>query len=159
MVDEALSEIRMRDYSSIDDLAKTIEKRRKEREKEKTNNPSTLMESSSKQNTKQNKSKKSKPSSSRQSLTKRDYPSFELCNIVCMSAEMKEINGNIIQSTLSDSFSSKNFWQNLAKFCPNLVNSDVPTNINLAPGSIHVHYDSYSDRFIYNLITKKNFER
>ena len=58
-VDEALSEFGMRDYSSIGDLAKTIEKRRKEMENEKTNNPSTLIESSSKQDTsKKNKSKK-----------------------------------------------------------------------------------------------------
>ena len=76
-----------------------------------------------------------------------------------MRAEMEEINGNIVQSTLSDSFFSKNFWQNLAKFCPNLINNDVPTNINLAPGSIHVHYDSYSDRFVYNLIIKQKVSK
>ena len=76
-----------------------------------------------------------------------------------MRAEMKEINGNIVQSTWSDSFFSKNFWQNLAKFCPNLINNDVPTNINLAPGSIHVHLDSYLDRFVYNLIIKQKFSK
>ena len=149
----------MRDYSTVGDLAKTIERRRKERGKEKTNNPSTLIESSSSQDTSKNKTKKHKLSSSTQSLAKIDYASFELSNINCMRAEMKDINGNIVQSTWSNSLFSKNFWQNLAKFCPNLVNIEVQTSTKLRPGSIHVHYDSYLDRFVYNLITKQKVSK
>ena len=144
----------MRDYSSIGDLTRIIERRRKEREKERTKTPSTLIEKSSIQDTSKNNSEKVKPSSSTQSLTKEDCSSFELNIIICMRAKEKELNGDIVQSTLSDSFFFlKNSWQNLAKFCPNLVKIDVPTNINFAPSSIHVNYDTYSDRFVYNLIT------
>ena len=50
----------------------------------------------------------------------------------------------------------------MAKSCKilsSLVNIDVPTNINLAGGSIHVHYNRYSDRFVYNPITKQKVSK